>query len=83
MVMAQALDSTGTNNPTCLVKQWRTCVIPQSAHKGLKFGGDSTGIILDCRQDTLCAQEVNINIVGKHKQLHMLAAGLASVRHDT
>ena len=61
------------------------CVIPQSAHKGLKFGGASASPSIADKMRSLHKKlrSRDINMVGKHKHLHMLVAGLVSVRHDT
>ena len=83
--MAQGLDSTRTNNLTLPVTQCVcVCVTPQSAYKKLKLRCQCIIWIAD-KASSLHnkLRSRAINMVGKHKQVHVLTAGLVSIRHDT
>ena len=84
--MAQGLDSTGANNLMCLITQCaHVLYVSQSTHKGLKFGGANTASMVTDKMHSLQKKlrSCDINMVGKHKQLHVLAARLVSIRHNT
>ena len=74
--MAQDLDSMSTNNLTCPATQ---CVYVLH-HKGTSA---SSSIADKTHSLHNKLRRRDVNVVGKHKQVHVLIAGLVTIRQDT
>ena len=82
--MALGLDSTGTNNLICLVAQCVRVLYHKVQLKDLNWVTNEpfsiAGTMLSLHK---WLRSHDINTVEKHKQLHVLTAGLVSVKKNT
>ena len=83
-IIMKGLDSTGTNNLTYLAAQCTRVLYHKAQLKDLNWGAGTPFSMADTTVSLhIWLSSRYINTVGKRKQLHVLTAGLVSVRNDT